>query len=218
MDGAPLGDNRRRLGSNRWQHSILSHGSLSFLPLEPVGHRIVREQAGTGREDRATQPGPQEREDPRFSGFCLPASTLRGAPRPSGVLGLATRRLFVAALALCLLPSGALRPTGVTGLAVTAPRTCNVILSQGEPACLLDECAHRACPLSLGKLKEGQVECPYHGWTFNGEGSCTKMPSTVFRPHISVDTRPVREADGFVWVWMGEVLPKPRAPWPQGIA
>lgn len=33
----------------------------------------------------------------------------------------------------------------------------------GRPACIRDECAHRACPISLGKVVNGQAECPYHG-------------------------------------------------------
>lgn len=32
----------------------------------------------------------------------------------------------------------------------------------GRAACILDECAHRACPLSIGDVKEGQIHCPYH--------------------------------------------------------
>lgn len=31
----------------------------------------------------------------------------------------------------------------------------------GKPACILDECAHRACPLSVGRVVDGQAECPY---------------------------------------------------------
>lgn len=34
--------------------------------------------------------------------------------------------------------------------------------ADGRPACVLDECAHRACPLSIGRVVDGQVECPYH--------------------------------------------------------
>lgn len=33
----------------------------------------------------------------------------------------------------------------------------------GKPGCVRDECAHRACPLSLGKVKDGRIQCPYHG-------------------------------------------------------
>jgi len=50
----------------------------------------------------------------------------------------------------------------------------------GAAACVRDECAHRACPLSLGTVVDGQVQCAYHGWQFNSEGACTKMPSTAF--------------------------------------
>ena len=35
--------------------------------------------------------------------------------------------------------------------------------AEGRPACVLDECAHRACPLSIGRVVDGQVECLYHG-------------------------------------------------------
>lgn len=33
----------------------------------------------------------------------------------------------------------------------------------GRPGCVRDSCAHRACPLSLGKVEEGRIQCPYHG-------------------------------------------------------
>ncbi|GBG00595.1 chlorophyllide a oxygenase [Raphidocelis subcapitata] len=77
----------------------------------------------------------------------------------------------------------------------------------GRPACVRDECAHRACPLSLGKVVDGQVECAYHGWRFNGSGDCTKMPSTVHCRGVHVAALPCVERDGFVWVWPGEDEP-----------
>ena len=73
----------------------------------------------------------------------------------------------------------------------------------GSAACIKDECAHRACPLSLGSVTNGEIQCPYHGWSFNAEGSCTAMPSTVFCKGIGVRALPVVEADGFVFVWPG---------------
>ena len=40
-----------------------------------------------------------------------------------------------------------------------------------------DVCPHRLVPLSEGRLTAGgELECPYHGWTFNGEGRCTAIP------------------------------------------
>lgn len=52
-----------------------------------------------------------------------------------------------------------------------------------------------------------QVSCAYHGWQFDGDGSCTKMPSTVHCRNVSVAALPCVEKDGFVWVWPGEGVP-----------
>ena len=41
-----------------------------------------------------------------------------------------------------------------------------------------DRCPHRLAPLSEGRINAaGHVECPYHGWAFEGEnGKCSSMP------------------------------------------
>jgi phenylpropionate dioxygenase-like ring-hydroxylating dioxygenase large terminal subunit len=40
-----------------------------------------------------------------------------------------------------------------------------------------DACPHRLVPLSEGRLNgAGELECPYHGWSFNGAGHCTAIP------------------------------------------
>jgi chlorophyllide a oxygenase len=83
----------------------------------------------------------------------------------------------------------------------------------GRPSCVRDECAHRACPLSLGKVVEGHVQCAYHGWEFAGDGTCTKMPSTVHCRNVAVAALPCVEKDGFIWVWPGQgEPPEVRAP------
>mmetsp|Transcript_45722 Transcript_45722/g.76194 ORF Transcript_45722/g.76194 Transcript_45722/m.76194 type:complete len:536 (+) Transcript_45722:248-1855(+) len=74
----------------------------------------------------------------------------------------------------------------------------------GKAACIRDECAHRACPLSLGTIKDGKVTCAYHGWEFNGAGACEKMPSTRFCKGVEVRSLPIVERDGLVFVWTGE--------------
>lgn len=79
--------------------------------------------------------------------------------------------------------------------------------SDGNPACVKDECAHRACPLSSGQLIDGEIACPYHGWQYNSHGACTKMPSTKMCSGIKVKALPVVETDGIVWVWPGNSDP-----------
>ncbi|KAG2330038.1 hypothetical protein Bca52824_001218 [Brassica carinata] len=42
----------------------------------------------------------------------------------------------------------------------------------GKPGCVRNTCAHRACPLDLGIVKEGCIQCPYHGWEYSTDGKC----------------------------------------------
>ena len=74
---------------------------------------------------------------------------------------------------------------------------------QGQPQGLHDQCPHRGAQLSLGKVCNGQLQCPYHGWTFNGRGECTHVPAMPdFQPGPSQKAKPlaVREAYGLLWV------------------
>ena len=77
---------------------------------------------------------------------------------------------------------------------------------EGQIGCVKDECAHRACPLSLGvQVEEGHIQCAYHGWEFTTRGECVKMPSckTVLKG-VYVDALKTVEHDGMVFVWAGD--------------
>ena len=82
----------------------------------------------------------------------------------------------------------------------------NLDSSSSSIACLRDECAHRACPLSLGKVDAaGRAVCPYHGWAYDGlSGSCVEMPSTLHRRGVGVESMRVGVRDGVVWGWRRE--------------
>ncbi|MDH5255312.1 MAG: Rieske (2Fe-2S) protein, partial [Gammaproteobacteria bacterium] len=46
----------------------------------------------------------------------------------------------------------------------------------GKAHCLSNVCVHRGGSLAGGKVKGDRVECPYHGWQFDGAGQCTRIP------------------------------------------
>ncbi|MFO0572709.1 MAG: aromatic ring-hydroxylating dioxygenase subunit alpha [Polyangia bacterium] len=75
---------------------------------------------------------------------------------------------------------------------------------EGRAAALLDRCPHRNVPLSLGEVVEGQLQCAYHGWRFDGGGTCRFIPSrrgdSAARARNAL-SYPVRELDGFIWVY-----------------
>lgn len=78
----------------------------------------------------------------------------------------------------------------------------------GKPAALLDRCMHRSAPLSGGRVENGTVRCPYHGWVYDHEGQVCAVPSEGcdFKKTKGrrVPTFSVMEQDGFVYVRLGE--------------
>ena len=81
--------------------------------------------------------------------------------------------------------------------------------SQGVVSGLRDICPHRGIPLSYGRIVEDHVECTYHGWKFNGAGTCTEIPSLcqgqdLDCSKIKVRHYPVKEQQGAIWVFMGD--------------
>lgn len=91
-------------------------------------------------------------------------------------------------------------PVSLGGNRIALFRDCD-----GVAKALLDRCPHRRMPLSLGKVVDGGLlQCGYHGWSFDGAGSCALIPN--FRPgerpsgRIVVDAYAVSEAGGLVLV------------------
>jgi len=66
-----------------------------------------------------------------------------------------------------------------------------------------DRCPHRGARLSLGRVENGHLECPYHGWQFAASGQCVFVPALAsFTPPATHCAKAfdVREAYGLVWV------------------
>ncbi|KAF5809484.1 putative chlorophyllide a oxygenase [Helianthus annuus] len=81
----------------------------------------------------------------------------------------------------------------------------------GKPGCIRNTCAHRACPLDLGSVNEGRVQCPYHGWEYSTDGTCEKMPSTKF-VNVKIKSLPCFEQEGMIWIWPGNEPPAATIP------
>ena len=81
----------------------------------------------------------------------------------------------------------------------------------GRVGAMVDRCPHRNVPLSLGRLRDGLLECAYHGWRFDGTGACRAIPGLCAeeadRRGRVADRVPCVEQDGFVWVFPGPAEP-----------
>ncbi|HWI12279.1 MAG TPA: aromatic ring-hydroxylating dioxygenase subunit alpha [Burkholderiaceae bacterium] len=73
----------------------------------------------------------------------------------------------------------------------------------GAVHAFVDRCPHRGARLSLGCVRGGELECPYHGWRFEGSGRAVAIPALpgfVPPPAHRVAAHAVREHCGLLWV------------------
>ena len=75
----------------------------------------------------------------------------------------------------------------------------------GTIAILLDKCPHRGAQLSLGKITNDAIECPFHGYQFETKGSCIMAPEFCKSiPKLNATTYPAHEALDMIWMYWGE--------------
>ena len=92
--------------------------------------------------------------------------------------------------------------------------------NDGELLCMPDVCCHRKAKLSLGKINNGCLACPYHGFEYNTEGRVCKIPAHDEKEKVPsrfhVTPFVVRESEGFIWFWYSidaKIKPLDALPW-----
>jgi phenylpropionate dioxygenase-like ring-hydroxylating dioxygenase large terminal subunit len=86
----------------------------------------------------------------------------------------------------------------------------------GTVAAFADACPHRRARLSAGSVRDGALECMYHGWRFDSDGRCVVIPALDDGAQIPARAalrRPAAVAEHGGLVWLAP-LP-PRAPLPE---
>ncbi|MCU0547897.1 MAG: Rieske 2Fe-2S domain-containing protein [Leptolyngbya sp. Prado105] len=78
-----------------------------------------------------------------------------------------------------------------------------------------DQCPHRLAPLSEGRIAEdGLLECPYHGWAFQGDGTCDRIPQQPEgllaneSKRACVASYATAERQGLLFIYPGENNPE----------
>ncbi len=96
------------------------------------------------------------------------------------------------------LRSGRLLPVVVAGTPLVLFRG-----PDGAPRAFVDRCPHRGAALSLGRLVEGCLECPFHGWRFAPDGSNVRVPwnPDARTARLGADVVAVRELGGWIWLF-----------------
>ena len=87
------------------------------------------------------------------------------------------------------------------------------------PAVLIDRCPHRNFALSRGKVREGEIECPYHGWRFAADGRCTLTPGAAAPARHGAEALPAVERAGAIWTSLANApVSFPPLPHPVGMS
>ena len=80
----------------------------------------------------------------------------------------------------------------------------------GVVSALPDRCPHRWARLSDGCMVGEDLQCPYHGWRFAADGTCTLVPAlgpdATVPPRAHLTGFAVQEAYDMVWVALEEPL------------
>jgi len=74
-----------------------------------------------------------------------------------------------------------------------------------------DRCPHLGASLADGKIREGQIECPFHGFCFDAKGRCTHIPALGSNARIpeklQLKSLLLKEIQGWIWGWWGDLEP-----------
>jgi phthalate 4,5-dioxygenase len=73
------------------------------------------------------------------------------------------------------------------------------------------DCPHRGADLAFGRLEDGGIRCPFHGWLFDASGNCMQTPAepadSKLRTRIKQAAYPVVERAGTVFAYIGDGEP-----------
>ena len=77
----------------------------------------------------------------------------------------------------------------------------------GTYALMDRHCPHRGADLCFGRLEDGGLRCPFHGWLFDPSGQCIEQPAepdgSRFHEKIRQTAYPCVERSGIVFAYMG---------------
>lgn len=80
--------------------------------------------------------------------------------------------------------------------------------SEGQPLMAPDRCPHLGASLAQGNVVDGLLQCPFHGFRFDGEGHCTLIPALGragrIPPKLCLTPMRLMESRGWVFGWWGE--------------
>lgn len=88
----------------------------------------------------------------------------------------------------------------------------------GDFHALEDACLHKGVELHKGEVENDRIVCPYHGWEFDSDGRCQRipyLPKGKKCPSARIQAFPVKERYQIVWVFPGDPNLADQVPLPE---
>jgi phenylpropionate dioxygenase-like ring-hydroxylating dioxygenase large terminal subunit len=86
----------------------------------------------------------------------------------------------------------------------------------GKVFCAVDRCPHRGVALSIGKLENDHLQCPFHGFEYDQSGRCVHIPANgrggKIPNSLQLQNYPTHEDHDFIWIWWGDSPPEALQP------
>jgi phenylpropionate dioxygenase-like ring-hydroxylating dioxygenase large terminal subunit len=80
--------------------------------------------------------------------------------------------------------------------------------AKGQACSIADKCCHRGVSLSCGKIVNGRLECPFHGFLYDSSGKVQMVPANGKNKEVPVTMKVLAyatyEAYGLIWIWWGD--------------
>ncbi len=85
---------------------------------------------------------------------------------------------------------------------------------QGRAGLLGLNCSHRLTSLAYGRVEDGGIRCPFHGWLYDVAGRCLEQPAEPepFCERVGHLSYPCEELGGVIFTYMGPPDKKPLLP------
>lgn len=82
---------------------------------------------------------------------------------------------------------------------------------RGRPGLVGLHCSHRLTSLAYGRVEDGGIRCPFHGWLYDVEGRCLEQPAEPepYSDRVRHPSYPCQELGELVFAYMG---PKDKMP------
>jgi nitrite reductase/ring-hydroxylating ferredoxin subunit len=136
--------------------------------------------------------------------------TQTGPGTPSGEL---FRRYWQPVLHMDELPEDGCPPVRVK---ILSERLIAVRTPEGEYGLMDEFCAHRGVSMFFGRVENGGIRCPYHGWKYNADGQAIDVPSELnnseFCKNVKLRSYPLVKVGDLLWTYLGDPAKQPQLP------